>query len=312
MSARINWANSQAYDSPGAPTNGADYVQLRDADQVPLSARDIGRITFAGHTTYPAQPLEWTVDPTGGPDGGPALTSGTGDEIDHAAVIQVEVPTAPPDGSADTTLTFDARYETESEWDFFFVQVSTDGGASYQSLPLPGTTDQAAQGAYPTVVANLPGFTGSSEGWVSMQADLSAYAGQTVLVSFRYVTDWAFHEDGVWIDNIALGDTLLSDGSTTSGFASPTQVHPVPVAGWTVQVIGYGEGRRAPVFHATMPLTVLGDRFVGTLRPGDQAALRASRATTVAALVTADDPSEQITWYPRYTLTAGGVTQPGG
>lgn len=33
------------------------------------------------------------------------------------------------------------------------------------------------------------GFDGSSGGWVSETCDLSAYAGETVLQSFRYVTD---------------------------------------------------------------------------------------------------------------------------
>jgi hypothetical protein len=37
-----------------------------------------------------------------------------------------------------------------------------------------------------------------------------------------------------------------------------------------------------------------------------------SGTTTVAALVTADDPEETATAYPKYTLTANGASQPGG
>ncbi len=31
LSSGINWGNTQAYDTPGAPPNGSDYVRLRDA-----------------------------------------------------------------------------------------------------------------------------------------------------------------------------------------------------------------------------------------------------------------------------------------
>ena len=31
LSSSINWGNTQAYDSPGAPPNGSDYVRLREA-----------------------------------------------------------------------------------------------------------------------------------------------------------------------------------------------------------------------------------------------------------------------------------------
>ena len=48
------------------------------------------------------------------------------------------------------------------------------------------------------------GITGSSGGWVDLTADLTAYAGQTVTIGFRYWTDGAVANPGMFIDDIAV------------------------------------------------------------------------------------------------------------
>ena len=44
---KVNWTTPQAYSSPGAPTNGADFVRLRDASGTYLSARQIDSLQFS-------------------------------------------------------------------------------------------------------------------------------------------------------------------------------------------------------------------------------------------------------------------------
>lgn len=139
--------------------------------------------------------------------------------------MQVSVPAGTP------TLTFDTSYDTEPAFDYAFVQVSTDGGASYTSLGNADTTTAHDPSADPKIVANLPGFNGNSGGWRSESFDLSAYAGQNVILAFRYMTDPSVQGDGYWVDNINVGGTVLSDGSDLSGWQSPTQIRPVPVSG---------------------------------------------------------------------------------
>ena len=68
------------------------------------------------------------------------------------------------------------------------MQVSTDGGTTWVSLANPNTTSEADPAAHPNATANLPGFTGSSGGWVQESFDLSAYTGQNVFLRFLYVT----------------------------------------------------------------------------------------------------------------------------
>jgi hypothetical protein len=305
LHAAINWDNDDAYATPGAPPNGSDYVRLRDADGAYLDAGDIRSLSFDGAPTLPPLPVEWTVDPNP-PDqaGDPALWSGSGENFDRAVVVGVTVPADAP------TLTFDTLYDTEEAWDFGFVQVSTDGGETFTSLANDLTTDVHDPGAVPAVVQNLPGFSGSSGGWVTTSFDLSAYAGQDVLLSFRYVTDSSVNGAGWWIDDVAVGGVPLSDGATLDGFRSLTEVNPIEVAGYTVQVVGYSSTGRGPTvlvpvqldaqFHASWRIPHWVPR--GLLRSID----------VVAAIVMYDEPTESITQYAPYALTVNGVVQPGG
>ena len=108
-------------------------------------------------------------------------------------------------------LTFDTLYDIEDEWDFGFVQVSTDNGNTWTSLQNTTTTSSIDPPFYPNIIDNLPGFTGLSNGWntstwTTETFDLSAYAGQEILLSFRYMTDWITVNSGWYIDNISIDD----------------------------------------------------------------------------------------------------------
>ena len=91
-----------------------------------LKGRDLRSLTFNGATTLPPLPLLWT-SVSNDPDrsGNPVLWSGNESNLDASAVIPVTVPTADP------TLRFLAKYGAELGYDYGYVQVSTDGGATY-------------------------------------------------------------------------------------------------------------------------------------------------------------------------------------
>ena len=315
LTAKINWDNPEAYSDAGAPPNGSDYVRLRDGAGAYLSAGQINSITFNGASSLVPDPVAWTVDTTPPdattadtscakiPDGtGPAaLYSGCGPNLDRAIVRSVAVPAT---GGA---LTFDALWDTEVGWDFGFVQVSTDGGATWASLPTADTTTAHDPGAISQVVSQLPGFTGDAGTWRPQSADLGAYAGKNVLVAFRYITDSGVNEGGFWVRNInAAGTPLPSD--SLSGWQSATDVHPVAVQGFTVQLVAYGADG-APVWVYRLPLD---SAFDGTLSGSALTAAIGTDATTVAAIVMYDDDTESAPKQANYTLTVNGVVQPGG
>ena len=122
---------------------------------------------------------------------------GKADQLDSKLSRSVDLT-----GKTSASLSFWTWYDTEQNWDFGFVQVSTDGGATWASLSMDGTTSVIDPSGMPAIAANLPGFTGNSGGWVQKTADLSAYAGQNILLQFRYMTDWGTTMAGFYVDDI--------------------------------------------------------------------------------------------------------------
>ncbi len=105
-------------------------------------------------------------------------------------------------GVAKASLEFDAWYDLESLWDYAYVMVSADDGATWDILPTQHTTDDN-----PHNNAYGPGFTGQSadlspDGWLHEVADLSAYIGGRVLVRFEMITDEATNQPGLVIDDV--------------------------------------------------------------------------------------------------------------
>ncbi|WP_066314761.1 immune inhibitor A domain-containing protein [Bacillus sp. FJAT-29814] len=136
---------------------------------------------------------------------------GKGDEADHRMVAAVDLT-----GASSATLDFDTWYNIEEHWDYAMVQVSTDGGETWKSLSSDRTSTTLDPNGYPAIKENLPGYTGSSKGWVHETIDLSAYAGQKIQLQFRSMTDWATNLDGFFVDNVKVsadGKELFTDGA---------------------------------------------------------------------------------------------------
>lgn len=135
---------------------------------------------------------------------------GQADEMDTNMVADVDLT-----GKTSAELSFDAWYDIEEQWDFAFVQVSTDNGATWTSLSNGDTRSDAVDEAYPSILASLPGFTGNSNGWKAEKFDLNAYAGQKIKLRLRNVTDWGTSFTGFFADNIKVvadGQTVVEEG----------------------------------------------------------------------------------------------------
>ena len=318
LKARINWDTNQAFSTPGAPPNGSDYVRFRDGAGRYLPVSQLtGGLTFAGSKTLAPDPIKWssvsnpptatTADtscaavPTGpsGPDNR-ALYSGCGSNLDNTIARPVTVPSGSP------SLTFDALWDTEEGWDFGFVQVSTDNGATWKSLPTADTTSDHDPDAVPNAVENLPGFTGDSETFKSETVDLTPYAGQKVLLGFRYITDGGVDEGGFWVRHLNLGGTTLPVG--LSGWKSYSQIKPPAVNGYTVQLVGLNSTDKT-AFYKKLDLN---SDFEGSLTGAQLKKALGYGSQLAGAIVTFDEPTESITKYARYTLAVNCVVQPGG
>jgi hypothetical protein len=134
---------------------------------------------------------------------GPFWWSNRGDSINPRLTRVLDLT-----GVESATLQFSAWFEIEDGWDYAYVAVSSDDGETWRALPGRHTTDFDPVGS-----AYGPGYTGRSDGWVEEQIDLSAYAGQEVLLRFEYVTDDAVSFTGMAVDNIRIPETGFSDGA---------------------------------------------------------------------------------------------------
>ncbi len=88
-----------------------------------------------------------------------------------------------------------------------------------------------------------------------MSFDLTAYAGQDVLLAFRYITDWAVVYPGWYVDNVYVDGTLISDGSSTDPFMDITEILPIN-NNFTVTFVGMKERGRGNQYKVhTMSLS---------------------------------------------------------
>ncbi|MET7466031.1 hypothetical protein [Nonomuraea sp. NPDC005501] len=285
----VNLDNPAAYRTAGAAPNGADYVPLQATGGKVLRGSDLRSLSFEGAKTLPAQPLAWTVV-SDDPDraGNPVLWSGNSSNLDAAAVTRVTVPTADP------TLRLLAKYGAESGFDYGYVVVSTDGGATYTAIP----GDRTVTGPLG------PALNGTTTGFEPHTFSLAAYAGKEILLGFRYVSDAGVNEGGLRIDDVTVGGTAVSDGSSLEPFDSPTEIHPTPVANWNVRLVGLDDK------HAVALQVESDGRRTLSLNRLQLAVL--APFPKVVAVVAYDDPTEQVGQYAPYTLKVNGVTQPGG
>jgi immune inhibitor A len=186
---------------------GTDYIRFENWTRP-------GFIYFNGDDT--AQ-LGWSMTADG-------WWSGFGNML-NVQLISQSVTVNP----TDPTLTLITKYGLETNWDFGFVQVSTDNGVTWTSLANTNTTSVYLTDVQ-AIVNNLPGFTGYNlewPGWTTETFDLSAYAGQTVKITFRYMTDEATNYEGWFIK-----------GSDVSGTAlALTPYPPYPKASFQVTVV---------------------------------------------------------------------------
>ena len=138
---------------------------------------------------------------------GPYWWSNRGDGIDTRLTREIDLRDAEK-----ATLRFKTWYAIEDGWDYGYVAVSTDQGETWTALRGTQTT-----GYNPVDAAYGPGYTGESGGWIQEEADLSAYAGENVLLRFEYITDDATNQTGLAIDDIEIPEIEYSDDASGDG-----------------------------------------------------------------------------------------------
>ncbi|MFI2432500.1 immune inhibitor A domain-containing protein [Streptomyces sp. NPDC018693] len=126
--------------------------------------------------------------------------SGKGDDLRNTLTRSVDLT-----GKSSASLSLDAWWDIETDYDYLYTEVSTDGGASF--TPIDGTLPDGS--AITRDGSGKPALTGTVDSYRKLTYSLDAYAGQKIDLRFRYATDGGVAQMGFAADQI----TVTADGA---------------------------------------------------------------------------------------------------
>jgi immune inhibitor A len=149
-------------------------------------------------------PDKQLVTPVGVPFAGDhQYYSGSGNDLDNRMTRQVTLP------AGTVSLSAKIKFDIELDWDYAYLTVN---GVGVQTS-LSTTTNPFGQNFGNGITGN------SGDNWVDLTADLSAFAGQTVAIGFRYWTDGAVANPGFFVDDIVITGQPVDGAETDPGWA---------------------------------------------------------------------------------------------
>ena len=206
---QLGWLN---YQVARPFTDGKSEIKLGPAEANTKQAQGV----------FVVLPQKGVATTVGAPvEGSKALYSGSGDSYDTTATRSVAVPAG---GGA---LSAKVWYDIEQDWDYAYLEVSTDNGSTWTRVPtnLSTTTDPNGQNKG----QGITGTSGAGQladwynnrpapAWVDLTADLSQYAGKTVQLRFEYWTDVASHGQGFEVDKLAISPNIADGFESDTGW----------------------------------------------------------------------------------------------
>ncbi len=152
-----------------------------------------------------------------------AFWSNKGDESDMTLTREFDFTNV----SAPITLSYAMWYDIETDYDYLYLEASTDG-QTWEILTTPScTTEDPSGNSYGC------GYNAQTGDWKIEEVDLSKFAGQKVQIRFEYITDAAVNGEGFLLDDVRVdalnyfSDFEADDGGwTAAGFARVKNVLP--------------------------------------------------------------------------------------
>lgn len=172
--------------------------------------------------------------------------SNRGDRMDATLTRSLDLSSA-----TTAHLSYDIWYDVERDFDYGYVEVSTDG-TTWKPVSTEHTTLQDPNGAsygagYTGVSGDSPAASGPglrTPSWVHETIDLSPYAGAAVSLRFEYVTDDSYNGPGIAVANLAVPEIgwydnpERRDGWQSQGWLPTTNRVPQE---YRVQLIALGD-----------------------------------------------------------------------
>ncbi|MGE5375628.1 MAG: hypothetical protein ACM3XO_11285 [Bacteroidota bacterium] len=168
------------------PTSISSQVNQYGIDYYPIACTGNYTLKFTGSTVTGLLPVD-------AHSGNYVFWSNRGDESDMTLTREFDFTNV----SGPINLDYSMWYDVETDYDYVFLEASTDGGKTWQIVKTPSGTDKNPSGnSYGW------GYNGQTNGWVNETVDLSQYASQKTQVRFEYITDAALNGEGFLLDDV--------------------------------------------------------------------------------------------------------------
>jgi len=130
--------------------------------------------------------------PTDAYSGNYAFWSNKGNESDMTLTREFDFTNV----SGPITLSYQTWFDIEKDWDYLYLEASTDS-KSWEILKTPSGTDYD-----PSEQSYGWAYTGQTGDWIQEEIDLSQFAGQKVQIRFEYITDALVNGEGFLLDDV--------------------------------------------------------------------------------------------------------------
>lgn len=250
------------------PTSTSGSVNQYGIDYFTINCAGDHTLNFSGSTVAKLLPAD-------AHSGKYAFWSNKGDESNMSLTREFDFTNV----SAPITLSYSMWYDLETDYDYLFLEASTDGQA-WEILTTPScTTEDPSGNSYGC------GYNGQTGDWVQEEVDLSQFAGKKVQIRFEYITDAAVNGEGFLLDDVKVdaagyqSDFEADDGGWVSaGFARVENVLPQT---FRLSLIVKGDTTTVTQIPVNADQTAV---FPFSLKPGEEAILIVTGTTRYTRL----------------------------
>ncbi len=182
--------------------HGTDYIEIQGRQPLSFAFSGSAQVGLIDATAHSGRYFWW---------------SNRGDDSDMTLTQVFDLSDV-----SEATLSYWTWYDIEKDWDYAYVEASTDGGETWKILNTPSSVDTNPNGnSFGWAYTGTSG-AGEKPQWIREEVNLSAYAGQEVEIRFEYITDDAVNRPGLALDDIAVPEIdYFDDFETDEGGWEP-------------------------------------------------------------------------------------------